>query len=126
MYLRFVIPRRDNDSHARQGIFVAAHELRDRASLERYEFELLCTTLEWFNMHLRIPAVLKDAESARAISWFKADAHAPIHKMWELVAILRSQDVTVELLKTDKPGTLIYEDKWQVAAKPSAHDRGRW
>lgn len=46
--------------------------------------------------------------------------------MWDLVAVLRSYGAIVELLKTAKPGTIIYEDKWQVAAKPSLRDRRRW
>jgi hypothetical protein len=45
--------------------------------------------------------------------------------MWDVVAILEAHGIAVELLKTDNPGTIIYEDKWQVIAKPSRRDRTR-
>jgi hypothetical protein len=128
MYLRFVITRNDEDSRARQGILVAAHELRDEGDLEPYEHELLRTTLAWFNQHLRIPAVLAEPKSARGLSWFKPEAEAAIQRMWDLVGVLRTHGAVVELLKTDAPGTVIYEDKWQIVAKPAPRDRtrGRW
>lgn len=128
MYLRFVIPRKDEDSRARQGILVAAHKLRDEGDLEPYEHEVLRGALAWFNEHLRIPPVLDEPESARAISWFKSDADAPIERMWQLSNVLRARGVAVELLKTEEPGTIVYEDKWQIVAKPSPRDRtrGRW
>ena len=127
-FLRFVIPRRDGDSHSRLGVLAAAHELRDSGNLESYEHELLCKCLAWFNEHVRIPAVLSEPGNARAISWFKADARTPVRKMWELVALLRSHGLHVELLRTDAPGSIVYEDKWQAVAKPSPRDRTkrRW
>jgi hypothetical protein len=37
--------------------------------------------------------------------------------MWDLVAILEENDVSVRILKTDKPGMILYEDEFQVVAK---------
>ena len=126
MYLRFTILRKDEDSHARQGVLVAGHLLRDEGDLDSYEYTSLCTSLAWFNKYLRVPAILNEQESERGISWFKSDARSPIDQMWNLIAILRVQGVEFSLLKTDNPGTIVYEDKWQVVAKPARKDRGRW
>jgi hypothetical protein len=34
------------------------------------------------------------------------------------VALLEEKGVKVQMLKTDSPGVVIYEDGWQVVAKP--------
>jgi hypothetical protein len=35
-----------------------------------------------------------------------------------MVAILEAHDVKVEMLKTTKPGYVVYEDEFQVVAEP--------
>jgi hypothetical protein len=37
--------------------------------------------------------------------------------MWDLVAILEENEVNTRVLKTDKPGMILYEDEFQVVAK---------
>jgi hypothetical protein len=38
--------------------------------------------------------------------------------MWSLVEIIKAHGFQVELHKTREPGRVIYEDGWQVVAKP--------
>ena len=125
MYLRFVLPQRDRESHSRLGLLVAAHELRESGELEPYEDHLLGQALEWFNTRLPVPAILKQEQNVRALSWFTSSAQPAIDCMWDVVAVFRSYGATVELLKTDDPGTILYSDSWQVVAKPSRRDRAR-
>ena len=126
MYIRFVITEVDHDSNRRQGILVAAHALRDRNVLESHEQKALSELCKWFNEHLKVPEVLEDPEHYRAISWFKGDAEKPIGQAWQLVHLLRNQGYLVDVIKTDAPGSILYEDKWQVAAKPPKGKKLGW
>ena len=64
MYLRFVIDKKDEDSGRRQGIFIAAAELRDSHQLYQYEEERLKEIMAWFNANLDKPR--KFSTAARA------------------------------------------------------------
>jgi len=126
MYLRLNILRKDEYSHARQGALAAGNLLGDEGDLDSYEYTSLCTSLTWFNKYLRVPAILNEQVCERAISWFKSEARSPIDQMWELVAILQVLGVGFHLFTTDNPGSIDYEDDWQLVAKPHRTDRGRW
>src|SRR5213080_4527435 len=106
------------DSHSREGVFQAAIGLRDDGRLEPYEEEWLERELRWLRMHLPSPDCLRDEGNERAICWFKPEAKRVIEKVRGLVALLEAKGVPVAMLTTADPGTIIYEDKWQVVAKP--------
>jgi hypothetical protein len=38
--------------------------------------------------------------------------------MHALAALLRAKDVPVDILTTDRPGYIVFEDEYQVAAEP--------
>jgi hypothetical protein len=118
MLVRFCTPGRDPHSHSPQGVFQAALALRDDGRLEPYEEEWLERELRWLRMHLPSPACLRDDGNERAICWFKPGAERAIDKVRGIVALLEAKGVPVEMVTTADPGTVIYEDKWQVVAKP--------
>jgi hypothetical protein len=118
MLVRFCTLRRDATSHSPQGIFHAAIELRDDGRLEAYEEEWLERELRWLRMHLPSPDCLRDEGNERAICWFKPEARRAIEKVRGIVALLEAKGVPVEMRTTADPGTVVYEDKWQVVAKP--------
>lgn len=37
--------------------------------------------------------------------------------MWELVSVFKENDVNVKILKTPKPGMILYEDEFQIVGK---------
>jgi hypothetical protein len=115
--VRFCILRRDPDSHSDQGVFQAAFKLRDEGVLESFEEEWLERELKWLRMHLPSPDCLRDDGNHRAISWFKQDAKTPIEKIRSIVALLESKGVAVKMITTANPGSVLYEDKYQVVAK---------
>ena len=41
-----------------------------------------------------------------------------IEHLRRLVAVLENHGIQVQVLKTVRPGYLVYEDKWQVVAEP--------
>jgi hypothetical protein len=126
MFLRFSLKSPDRDSGYRRGILVAAHELRDSEGLSVAEHEELRVSLAWFNMNLNHPACLADPNNRRALSWFKPGATKPIARMWALKAILENHGYTVDVLKTDDPGIVLFEDGWQVVAKPPKGKKVSW
>lgn len=126
MYLRFTLPRADGDSGRKQGILVAAHELRDRADLSVDEHEQLRRALDWFNVNLNHPACLAQPENRRALSWYKDSAHKPLAHMWALKSILEAHGLVVEVHKSADPGIVLYEDGWQIVAKPRRGERTAW
>jgi len=124
MYLRFVTHRVDDDSNRRQGVFQAIRALREEGGLSEEEKERVGDLRNWFNERLEKPKSFSKSTrphaTPRAISWFKDTAKEHIAKMYELVAILRAHNVTVEVVRTARPGYIVYEDAFQVTAEPFA------
>ncbi|WP_369915438.1 hypothetical protein AB8810_02220 [Xanthomonas sp. NCPPB 3005] len=118
MFIRFATLATDSDSGRSGGVLVAAHTLRDDGDLSVQEHETLRTALAWFNDHLPVPAALADPEHRRAISWFKPAADEAIRRMWQLKNLLDLHGHHVNVLRTSDPGTVVYQDDWQVIAKP--------
>lgn len=116
--VRFTTLARDPDSGHTSGILVAAHTLRDEGDISVEEHAELRQALAWFTEHLPIPKVLVDIEHRRAISWFKPTASQAIGKMWGLKLVLEAHGHLVTVLHTQDPGIVVYEDDWQVVAKP--------
>lgn len=124
MYVRFVVGTRDEQSGRRQGLFYAAYELADRGALSREELADLDDIHEWFAKNLTEPT--RASWSARphakgqALSWFKESAVAHVSKMRALQAVLKEHGVFADVLRTARPGYVVYEDDHQVLAYPFA------
>ena len=122
MYVRFVINEKDEDSQKRLGILHAIRYLRDDGKLSSYEEEYMNEVVKWFADNLKKPNRFSKAKRknpvAKAISWFKDSATEDIFKMREITAVLRSHGIQVDIIKTDRPGYIVYEDEFQVTAEP--------
>lgn len=122
MFIRFVVPVRDHDSHRLTGVFHAAYQVRDRGLLDLSDTLRCDILLGWFNLHLPIPSRFARSRRpnapSKAICWFKADAGKYINRVQELVALLERNGVGTQMLRTERPGFLVYEDQFQVAAVP--------
>src|SRR5690349_24291709 len=124
MYLRFVVTGIDEDSERDLGIFHAVWRLRDEQRLYNHEENLHDSLIEWFNEHLEKPTRFTASKppfyrkQSRAISWFKDSAHEHIARVRDLVAILQQHGISVQMLKTDRVGYVVYEDKYQIVAEP--------
>lgn len=124
MYIRFVVHLKDEDSGRRQGIFQALVDAREAGLLYGYEVTRVTEIHKWFNENLEKPATLtrspKPHALNKAISWYKDSAKEHILYMRELASILEGHGIAVELLQTDRPGYIVYEDEYQVTAEPFA------
>jgi hypothetical protein len=125
-FLRFTVLAQDEDSARKSGILVVAAKLRDHGELTIDEHSQLRRLLDWFNTNLHVPPVLVDNQNRRALSWFKSQAEKPLGHMWSLVEILERHGIHVELHKTRNPGIVLYEDGWQIVAKPHRSTREGW
>jgi hypothetical protein len=122
MFVRFVIPCKDEDSHCLIGVFQAAFSLRDRGLLDRDESRRFEALRQWFNLRLPVPHRFRRSKGRQAhrpaICWFKADAAEHLGRVRELAALLEQHGIPTRVLRTRRPGYLVFEDKYQVAAVP--------
>lgn len=118
VYIRFVIGRKDEDSHVEQGIFQAAGlalEWQDITGTDAAELNELRT---WFNENLEKPTSFGRDKLQRGICWFKTGSTEHISRIWEMVHILERNGIYVKKIRSDRPGYMIYEDEWQIVAEP--------
>jgi hypothetical protein len=120
--VRFVAGEVDRDSGEPLGIFQVMYRLARREELSFAEQARWDDIRNWFDAHLERPESL--ARSARAhartvaISWFRDSATEHIARAREVVALLAEHGVAVEMLRTSRPGYVVYEDAYQVVAEP--------
>lgn len=122
MFIRFVTNEISEESSQKLGIFHAIRYMRDDNELTESEFEVANEIVNWFSVNLESPLdFLNNQKSKKSdvyISWFKASAKEHITKARGFSAILENKDVAVEILTTNKPGKIVYEDEFQIFAKP--------
>ena len=122
MYLRFVVEEKHPSSQRRLGIFHVLRYLRDDGEFSTEELNQMNQIMDWFDIHLNTPDIFKHSNRKRseskAISWFKDTANEHISKFRKIVAVLKSHGQNVEMIRTDKPGYIVYEDDYQIVAKP--------
>lgn len=56
------------------------------------------------------------------VTWLNMSATEHVSRMRQLVTLLDQRDAAVEELRTTKPGYIVYEDEYQVAAVPFSKD----
>jgi hypothetical protein len=117
MYVRLASTYTDTDSGRAAGVFTAAYDLIDSDTISNEDAATIREVLRWFNRNMPPPKESDDFDR-RAIYWFKGEAGELIQKLWQLAQLLRSHGLTVEMVKTTKPGYVVYEDRCQVAAIP--------
>jgi hypothetical protein len=117
-YVRFVVGRKDEDSHVEQGIFQAAARALEWHTITGPDAEELNELRAWFSDNLEKPASFGRGNQSLGICWFRTDATEHISRMWEMVRILERNGIFVKKIRTDRPGYVVYEDEWQIVAEP--------
>ena len=116
MYLRLATNQWDADSHQNRGVFQLAYDLHESGDLSPDEASRLKAALLWFERNLPLPD--RSKLDARAIFWFKADAVEAARRVWDLVEVVKNHGLAAKVIKTTRPGYVIYEDDFEVAAIP--------
>jgi hypothetical protein len=122
VYVRFVVDEINEYSGVELGIFQAMYRLWRAGKLNASEEAWWNEVRAWFNLELEKPARLarsrRPSAEACAISWFKASAVEHIRRAREVMALLAEHDVQSRMLRSDRPGYIVYEDAFQVTAEP--------
>ena len=121
MFIRFVVGTDCENAAWLTGVISMARLLNDDGELYRHESELLEESFDWLNEHLPCPpfsAKLRSGEWTRdAVSWFRSEATEPVRLIWDIVALLKEHGVSVRLVTTEKPGKIVYQDRYQIVAE---------
>lgn len=121
MFVRFVVGTDTENAFWLTGVITVASTLCDQGVFFDHESELLEDIFDWFNEHLPCPpfrAKLRSGEwTPNAVSWFRDQAGEPLRRTWDIVAILKEHGTTVRLVKTARPGRIVYSDEFQVVAE---------
>lgn len=124
MFIRFVISQIDADSGRLQGLFQAGDELLESGQMAQYDADALRTAYGWFKANLAVPSRFsisaRPHAKAQAISWFRDTAAEHIQQMRAYQRLLQTYGLRVEVLRTTRPGYIVYEDDHQVVAYPFA------
>ncbi len=116
MYIRFVTGSETEKLNNLHGPFTEARLLRDNNTLYGYEVVTINSIFEWYNTNLPCPPFENTKWPKNAVSWFKISAQEFISKLYEVSAILNEHDIRIQTIKTQYPGKILYEDKYQIVA----------
>lgn len=101
------------------GIFVAVDHLRRADRLAEEEEELYFNIDDWFNEELPNPPFYTDGNTVGALTWFKKSSSEELLKRLEpLCRVLDRYGVAWVAAESSDPGTIIYEDEFQVGVVP--------
>jgi hypothetical protein len=118
--IRFVVHQKLPGFSRQVGLFSAAGYLRDHGELDRRDRARLDRTLSWFSENLHAPPA--DEIPSQAIFWYHHDSPM-VRPTWALANILKEYNFSVELIKTNFAGLIVYKDEHQVAAIPRGGKR---
>ena len=108
------------------GIFSAVHRLQ-RAGLLTDEEKAIFHEIDqvWFEENLPNPPFYDDDKPGKPITWFKtATAGFMVEKLQPLIDMLEKYSKPYDIVYSNFPGRIVYEDKWQVAVyDDNAHGR---
>lgn len=128
-YFRFVITENEKQFGRPLGIFQALFSLKDFDLIEEYDWTWYNQIVDWFGDNLVEPDNFSRSQKKYAkplgICWYKPTAHEYISKMYELVTFLNQYNIEVVILKSDKPGYIVYEDEHQIVAEPFSNKMKR-
>lgn len=124
MYIRFIVlarrPRRPF------GLFRSDRRCLEDAELPHWLRDQIEAHDAWFNKHLRVP---RDRRGGRidvcALCWFRPEAHEHIARARDLAWLLAEAGRPTAMIKTRHVGRIIYDDEFQVVARPVAETRLR-
>lgn len=115
-FIRFTVLEKHVSSKQPKGLFAISYELLDSEELSPEDKNELKKCLEWFEENLPTPdhGYITD----RYVFWYKIEAAESIRQMWRIANFLERCGYFVEEEKCYWPGAVIYQDDYQVAARP--------
>ena len=116
----------DDDNQTIDGIFWVAQYMYHNDRISPEEEGRVWQILNWYGKNLEVPGRLsrssKKSAEKKALSWFKDTASEHLKNMYELLEILDRHGALTDVIKTNRPGYIVYEDENQVVAEPFKKD----
>ena len=125
MYLRFIVvaPR----ARPAFGLFRSEYHPRYDESLPEWLRPPIEELYDWFGANLAVPRRFTVVSRRRRIyaglCWFRPEAREHIARARELALLIAEAGQPTAMLKTRRPGQVLYRDEFQIVAKPEAHGR---
>lgn len=124
MYIRFAIPKWDQDTGVETGFlsgaFSVTHENRRTQSWLRDE---ILRELDWFDANLDEPERFSKPGGrhpcGRCVCWFRPEAREAINRARYVGWLLGETGLPVTEIRRRYPGKIIWRDHMQVVAKPA-------
>ena len=109
------------------GVFGLVNGLSKAGLLTTVEEEFRVTSNAWFHANLIDPSevdpeVYDRTLHPQAAAWFKTSSIHLIDKVSGYLGVLRSHGLAYQVVHSNAPGEVIYEDDHQVIAKPTARN----
>lgn len=115
MYLRLQARYNSKVTGKPCGLFAVVHHLKDKGVLSDDEQALLFEIKVWFVENLPTPPFYDNGNADGAITWFKASSkECMIERLLPLKEIAERHCVTIDLVESDSPGQIVYEDQYQI------------
>ncbi|MBI1210749.1 MAG: hypothetical protein GC190_04755 [Alphaproteobacteria bacterium] len=119
MYLRFIVVAPQAWPH---GLFRSDFRPHYDDELPEWLRAPIDELYAWFNENLAIPRRFTVVSRRRRIyaglCWFQSDAHEHIARARELAQLIAEAGRPTAMLKTRRPGQILYRDAYQIVAKP--------
>ena len=96
------------------GIFGVIQALKSQQKLNAQELSLFTEIEAWFVSNLHQPDFYQNGNEIKGITQFKESSVEMLNKLKPLIQILDNHKIDYKLKATAKPGTIIYEDSFQV------------
>ncbi len=133
MFLRFVRLTSVLGLKEREGFFSAAYDIVRESKADNHSLQRIEDLLGWYRKNLAVPPRFNRSTSkgysrtaiTAGLSWFKPTANEHLSKAYELAALLEQHGHVIEILKTSRPGYIIYDDEHQVVAEAFSNRRPR-
>ncbi|NRQ31592.1 hypothetical protein HII36_07010 [Nonomuraea sp. NN258] len=106
------------------GIFAACHHLRMGGRLTPADDRLFADVDNWFIARLPYPPYYADGNTIGAVPWFKPAAASLMVALAPLESLLRRYGIPYDVVRSDDPGTLVYEDDFQIGVLPHVRRAG--
>lgn len=77
----------------------------------------------WLEKELPVPSKFSrkkndSHKNTHGISWLKPEAENAIRHFWVIKDILENNGFPVDVIKSKRPGYVVYEDDYQIVAEP--------
>jgi hypothetical protein len=114
-YVRFRSPY-PSSSGLKIGVFGLVNILGRRGMLTQAEERFRRENNDWYNAAYPEPDIYGPDINPLAECWFKACSCELVSRVSGYLAILDAHSIAWEEVRATDPGTILYEDRWQVVA----------